>query len=190
MKHKKARLPARLPTRQARQGFTLIELLIVIAVIAIIAAVVFVALDPLTRFRDARDSSRWSDISAILSASKLYQVDNNGSFLDAIDNMVDDQWHMIVDGDMDLGCDDQDATTGTDCDIGADTYCVDLAGLVTAGYLGDVPISPEGVVAWDDGSEDTEEGTGYALFHDTSTGALTVMACEAEGTTDTITLTQ
>jgi len=34
------------------KGFTLIELLIVIAIVAVIAGATFVALDPLTRFRD------------------------------------------------------------------------------------------------------------------------------------------
>ena len=60
------------------KGFTLIELLIVIAIIAILAAVVFVSLDPLTRFQDARDARRWTDVDAVLSAMKLDQVDQGG----------------------------------------------------------------------------------------------------------------
>lgn len=38
------------------KGFTLIEILVVIAIIAILATVVFVALDPVTRFADARNA--------------------------------------------------------------------------------------------------------------------------------------
>jgi len=169
-----------------KKGFTLIELLIVIAIIAIIAAVVFVALDPLTRFRDARDSSRWSDVSAILSAIKIDQVDNGGSYLTAIGSMTADQWYMIVNGAMDVGCDDNDGN----CDqtVGSDVRCVNLAGLVTEGYLGDVPISPTGVVTWDDGSVDGEEGTGYLLKRDT-TGIIHVVACESENT-DAISVTR
>jgi len=162
---------------KAQKGFTLIELLIVIAIIAIIAAVVFVALDPLTRFRDARDSSRWSDISAILSAIKVDQVDNGGSYITAITNMTDGEGYMIVDGAMDVGCDDNTC----DATISGDTHCVDLSGLITEGYLGDVPISPAGSTTWDDGSLDGEEGTGYVLTKE-STGIITVQACESENT--------
>lgn len=59
-------------------GFTLIELLVVIAIIAILATVVFVALDPIKRFADARDSRRWSDVNNILTAVHEYIVDNDG----------------------------------------------------------------------------------------------------------------
>ena len=61
------------------KGFTLIELLVVIAIIAILATVVFVALDPITRFSDARDSRRWGDVNSILTAIHQHIVDNDGS---------------------------------------------------------------------------------------------------------------
>lgn len=61
------------------KGFTLIELLVVIAIIAILATVVFVALDPVTRFADARNSRRWNDVNNILTAVHQYIVDNDGS---------------------------------------------------------------------------------------------------------------
>jgi prepilin-type N-terminal cleavage/methylation domain-containing protein len=60
-------------------GFTLIELLVVIAIIAILATVVFVALDPVTRFADARNSRRWNDVNNIMTAVHQYIVDNDGS---------------------------------------------------------------------------------------------------------------
>jgi len=41
---------------KSKKGFTLIELLVVIAIISILAVVVFVALDPVKRFADARNS--------------------------------------------------------------------------------------------------------------------------------------
>ncbi len=63
----------------ASKGFTLIELLVVIAIIAILATVVFVSLDPVTRFADARDSRRWSDVNSMLTAIHEYIVDNDGA---------------------------------------------------------------------------------------------------------------
>jgi prepilin-type N-terminal cleavage/methylation domain-containing protein len=59
-----------------QKGFTLIELLIVIAIIAITAGVVYVALNPSIRFRDARDSQRYSDMKNIEQAIQLYIIDN------------------------------------------------------------------------------------------------------------------
>ena len=62
-----------------KKGFTLIELLVVIAIIAILSVVVFVALDPVTRFADARNARRYSDVNSILTAIHEYIVDNNGA---------------------------------------------------------------------------------------------------------------
>lgn len=61
-----------------QKGFTLIELLVVIAIIAILATVVFVALDPVTRFADARNSRRWNDVNSLLTAVHQFIVDNDG----------------------------------------------------------------------------------------------------------------
>ncbi len=154
-----------------KNGFTLIELLIVIAIIAIIAAVVFVALDPLTRFRDSRDAGRWSDISAVLSATKVDQVDNKGSYIAVISGLTAGNVYMI--GTAIAGCDDQNANCDTA--VTSDASCVDLIGLVTEGYLGSVPISPNGEGTW------TAGVTGYTLSR-ASTGILTVRACESENT--------
>lgn len=154
-----------------KKGFTLIELLIVIAIIAIISAAVFVALDPLTRFKDARDSTRWSDITAVLSAIKLDQVDNGGSYLGTIDAMSAGYVYMIVDGATGSGCASYNGYCDTD--VEGDAYCVNLEGLVTEGYLGDVPISPNGSGSW------TTTHSGYTLQKDT-TGIVTVRACESE----------
>jgi len=59
-----------------KKGFTLIELLIVIGIIAILAAVVFVLLNPLARITEARNSNRWTNVTSIAEAVKLYQLDN------------------------------------------------------------------------------------------------------------------
>lgn len=65
--------------KNLQKGFTLIEILIVVAIIALLATVVFVALDPVTRFADARNSRRWTDVSSVLTATHQYIVDNDGS---------------------------------------------------------------------------------------------------------------
>lgn len=61
------------------RGFTLVELIIVIAIISVIAAVVFVAVDPAKRLHAARNSTRWTDVTALFGAIKQYQADNGGS---------------------------------------------------------------------------------------------------------------
>ena len=71
-----------------KKGFTLIELLIVIAIIAIVASVVFVALNPVARFQDARDSQRWQDIEAVVGAARLHQIDNLGKLPTGIDDTL------------------------------------------------------------------------------------------------------
>lgn len=60
-------------------GFTLIEILIAIAIISILAVSVFVALDPITRFQEARNSTRINDVNSILTAIHSYIVDNDGA---------------------------------------------------------------------------------------------------------------
>jgi prepilin-type N-terminal cleavage/methylation domain-containing protein len=148
-------------------GFTLIELLIVIAVIAILAAAVYVALDPQKRFKDSRDTRRAQDINQILTAVKVHQVDNKGKYLTAIASLTPGTVYMI--GTAATGCD-------VACDsgvAGGDADCVNLSGLTTAGYLGSVPISPNGTGTWD------ATLTGYTMTT-SSNGIIKVAACEHE----------
>jgi len=158
------------------KGFTLIELLIVIAIIAILAAVAFVSLDPLTRFRDARDASRWNDVTEILSAAKIDQVDNGGSYLWGISNATAGTEYQISNATTTSGCN----TTCTA--VAATGDCVNIQGLVTEGYLGALPVSPNGSGSW------SSALTGYYMLK-SSTGSLTIGACEAENTTS-ITVTR
>lgn len=154
-------------------GFTLIELLIVIAIISTIASVVFVAIDPLTRFRDARDSNRWSDTVAILSAIKIDQVDNGGSYLASIAAMNSAQVYMI--GTDTTNCNAYNANCDTP--VSSSANCVDITGLANEGYLANIPISPNGAVTWTTGH------TGYTL-EKKGNGILTVRSCESENTTE------
>lgn len=156
-----------------KRGFTLIELLVVIAIIAILAVVVFVALDPATRFQDARDAVRASDVVEVLSAVKIDQIDNGGGYLTEIGDLTDGQVYMI--GTATSGCNDNNADCDTD--VTSATNCVDIGGLVTEGYLGEVPISPGGEVTW------SAATTGYTL-ETSATGTVTIRSCESENTTE------
>ena len=160
------------------KGFTLVELLVVLAIIAILVAVIFVALDPAARFAQARDAVRQNDVGEILSAVKLYQVDNGGDHLASIDALTAGSVYMAVNGaTMTTGCDD----TNLSCDttVTNDTACVNLAGLVTDGYLPSMPVSPAVEITWDDGSGAADEGSGYTISIDAN-GIVTVRACESE----------
>lgn len=142
-------------------GFTLIELLIVIAIIAVIAAVVFVALDPATRFEDSRNAVRWQDVTAIAEAIKIDQIDGGGSFLTEVGNLTNNVEYGIG--------------TGADCNTvctTATTTCADLTGLVTAGYLANVPADP---------SAGTDAETNYSIERKGNT--VVISACAAENAT-------
>jgi prepilin-type N-terminal cleavage/methylation domain-containing protein len=154
---------------KSKKGFTLIELLITIAIVGIISVVAFVALDPATRLKDSRDAKRWTDVSAVLDAVKIDQVDNRGSYLAEIeDNMTAGIDYMI--GTAASGCE------ATPCDVTiGPTNCADLTGLATEGYLASVPVSADGDGTWD------STLTGYYINKST-TGAITVGACESENT--------
>lgn len=151
------------------RGFTLIELLIVIAIIAILAAVTFVALNPLKRFQDSRDSVRWTDTSNILDAIKVDQIDNGGSYLYAIDQTSTSTEYMISVATTTSGCDDLTC----DVNIASDGDCVNLQGLVDEGYLGEMPVSPRGEGSWTSGY------TGYYLIKNDN-DSITIGACESE----------
>ncbi len=159
--------------KKTTRGFTLIELLIVIAIIAIIAGVVFVALDPLTRFQDARDSRRWSDATALLSAIKVNQVDNRGSYLATINSTTAGLAYMIGTNGA-TGCNVACTATTTQAS------CVDLTGLVTAGYIGAIPQDP---------SSGTAAMTRYYLVRN-SAGTVSISACTPEHTPAGISITR
>lgn len=144
-------------------GFTLIELLIVIAIMAILMAVIFVALNPLARFQDARNSKRWTDVNALLSAVKLNQVDHQGSYIATITALTNNTPYMIG------TCAGVPTTTCTGLTLASG--CVDLSLLVTQGNLASIPNDPNTAT----GSTET----GYYLIK-SDTGSITVGACSEE----------
>lgn len=60
-----------------KKGFTLIELLIVIAILAVLSVAVVLVLNPAELLKQARDSTRISDMAAINSAVALYVTDRS-----------------------------------------------------------------------------------------------------------------
>jgi prepilin-type N-terminal cleavage/methylation domain-containing protein len=154
---------------KSRGGFTLIELLIVIGLIAILAGVVFVALDPLTRFADARDGRRNADTAAFVSAIRVDQVDRDGFYVPAIAAITANDTNTYLIG-SDSGC---DTFLPADCNGNTITACVDLVDLQTGGYLGIIPVAPQAPFAWDQGK------TGYYLRKRVN-NSIQVGACEPE----------
>lgn len=142
-------------TSSNKKGFTLIELLVVISIIAILATVVFVALDPVTRFADARNSRRWSDVNNILTAVSEYTVDNNGTLPSGITTT-----------EKQLGsC----TTGGSSACSGAAAGCLDLSSTL-AKYLKTMPVDPSA------GSTST---TKFSIVSDAN-NIVTIKACAAE----------
>ena len=60
-----------------KKGFTLIELLVVIAILAILATVIVVIINPGELLKQARDTTRISDLAAVNNAIALYLSDYN-----------------------------------------------------------------------------------------------------------------
>jgi len=74
--------------KKKQLGFTLIELLVVIAIISILSVIIFVALDPVKRFKEARNDTRVHGVSSILGALDLYRVDHQGHLPAGIDSSL------------------------------------------------------------------------------------------------------
>ena len=182
--------------KQSKKGFTLIELLLVIAIISILAAVIFVALDPLKRFIDARNSTRWSEVEEILHAIKIDQIDNREEYLQAIQDTLPGEVYMIGIASTSASSTDDCKTPCTALNDGAGPYtydpkfdvdvdylvpsstkhCVNLTQLVVDGYLPEVPISDNNPneASWNASS------TGY-LLQRSDAGYIRISACEGEG---------
>jgi type IV pilus assembly protein PilA len=145
-----------------QKGFTLIELLIVIVIISILAAIIFVAIDPATRFGDARNARRRSEVVSILNAVLKYQVDNDGDLPTGIDATVGTSQVL---GTAGAGCDTSCGAVGTE-----EAVCVDLSTPLVDEYLAAIPTDP---------NTGTAANTDYYINRTTS-GRLLVGACDPE----------
>ena len=159
-----------------QKGFTLIELLIVIAIMAILTTVVFVALNPLGRFQDARNSRRWTDVNSILSAVKLHQVDHGGVYLSGIASLTPGDYYGIGSGascnaEACVNGKNEDATNNT---ITLQAPCVSVLDLAegSPSYLPSIPTNPSATGV-------SQDDTRYYLSLRTN-GSVKVGACFTE----------
>ncbi len=145
------------------KGFTLIELLVFIAIILILALVILMALNPVARSEESRNSQRWLNVNRIINAIKLNQVDNAGSYLSNINDLSYNSPHLIgVAKSCNITCMGGSVVLESDC--------VDLSDLVDHGYILNIPFDPS----------IKELGcTGYYLVKHKG-GAITVGACGVE----------
>jgi prepilin-type N-terminal cleavage/methylation domain-containing protein len=184
-----------------KRGFTLIELLIVIGIIGFLAAAILVAVDPVKRIQDARNSKRWSEVNAILNAILTKQVDDRAIYdgETAVGNAPiithDTYSQVIVRDDTGIVCNQIGNRPGCpqQLDIsGANKNCVanigtDGNGKLVPKYIAEIPTDPLGdgaVSPCDSGSGCLTDGnlalgatnTGYYI-HRTNENRIEIGAC-------------
>jgi len=129
-------------------GFTLIEILVVIGIIAVLAAIVLVALNPARQFKQARNTQRTSNVTAILNAIGQHIADNKGVLTAEIDG-----------------------TAGTFQDIS--DAGADLCDVLVPKYMPALPFDPNATTA--DCTTALTYDTGYEVDKDAN-GRITVKA--------------
>lgn len=144
------------------QGFTLIELLIVIALIAVLAGAVIIALNPARQFQLARNSERWSHVSAIVGAVTSNTTENKGVWTCATYPTI--------------------ASTSTEISNTAANIC----GCLVPSQMATLPSDP----STGSGSDCTTYDTGYTISQDPTTKRVTVSAPGVEASAPAISVTQ
>jgi len=183
-----------------RKGFTLIELLIVIAIIGFLAAAILVAVDPVKRIQDSRDSRRSEEAYSVLNAILNKQVDDRRLYEGETTAPVDANTassQVIVRTTAGVNCTipgtaptcpgdgsslSLDTSGALSCVVLLDDNTSNATGLVDV-YISELPIDPIG-----SGKDPTpsvadlvlgENNTGYFLNR-TSGNRLEIGACHPE----------
>lgn len=153
-------------TKRASVGFTLVELLVIISIISVLFAVTFVAIDPATRFKAARDARRYEETRSILEAIITYMADNSGTVPSGIDSVVGS---IQVLGTSSTGCAASACSEfGTNNSIA--NACLDLSSTLVDTYLAAMPLDP---------LYGTSGNTRYYVDK-TSNGRIEIGSCDAE----------
>ena len=133
--------------KKLTKGFTLMELLVVMAIMGILFTTVIVAVNPQRQLAKARDTSRETDIFAILGAIFEYQAEHGGDLPETATQTF--------------------PTTAT-C-IGTSPSCFDLANAGDTGeeivpvYLAEMPTDPR---PEDSGCPGDQTNTCYQIWVD------------------------
>lgn len=144
---------------------SLSEWLGLLFLVIIVTSAVIVAMQPEKQFAVSQDAVRQTQVSTIIAAIKQDQIDNGGSYLEAIALLPSDTPTMI--GDPNADC---SMTCNTVQTVGT---CVDISPLLNEGYLEAVPVDPH---------FKDQPVNGYYIIRQLD-GGLTVGACKTE--TDT-----
>lgn len=148
-----------------QEGFTLIELLIVIALIAVLAGAVIIALNPARQFQLARNSERWSHVSAIVGAVTSNITENKGV------------WDGTLCGAATLPT----TITAMSSAVAAGNIC----GCVSPSQMATFPVDP----STGSFTSCTTYASGYSIVQDPTSGRVTVSA-SAEAGAPAISVTQ
>lgn len=145
--------------RQTTRGVTIVELVVVVLLIAVLAAIIFIALNPVQRLAQSRNSQRASDVTAILEAIHRYTLDSQGQLPSGLSS------GMLV---TQIGT--QDSDCDVTCGVASASACVNLNSSL-AKYLKQMPVDP---------SIGSQLKTGYFVTV-TENNEIVVGVCSPEG---------
>lgn len=129
----------------SEKGFTLVEIIIVIAIIGILAAVTIIALRPQEIIANGRNSRRTNDVSALNSAVGQWLVREGLNETDQYSTLglTDNGVSALVPSDGSISGEGVGAT--------------DVTVLVSAGYMQNLPIDPDGTTEYRIGVDDVSD---------------------------------